>query len=88
MRDQVVERVGDAHEQRVEALLREDLVEDVGKPPIGIDELGRRMGQRGIVRHEPEMRGWPHNHLPKHRGRRESSNPPGEGTSFGVRRPE
>ena len=58
------ERVGDADEQRVEALLGEDLVEDVGKPPVGLDELGRRIGQRGIFRHQPEMRGWPHNHLP------------------------
>ena len=42
VRDQVGERVGDAHEQRVEALLGEHLVEHVGEPPIGIDELGRR----------------------------------------------
>ena len=35
------ERVGDAHEQGVEALLGEHLVEHVGEPPIRIDELGR-----------------------------------------------
>ena len=45
VRDQIVERVGDAHEQRIEALLGEHLVEDVGEPPVGIDELGRRMGR-------------------------------------------
>jgi hypothetical protein len=28
------------HEQCVEALLGEHLVEDVGEPPIGLDELG------------------------------------------------
>ena len=60
--NQVVERVGDPDEQRVEALLGEDLVEDVGQPPIGIDELGRRRGQERILRQEPKMRGRPHNH--------------------------
>ena len=41
--DEVGERVGDAHEQRVEALLGEDLVEDVRQPPVRLHhlELGR-----------------------------------------------
>ena len=39
VRDQVAERVGDPHEQRVEALLGEHLVEDVGEPPVRLDEL-------------------------------------------------
>ncbi len=64
MRDQVVERVGDAHEQRVERLLGEHLVEHVGEPPIGIEELGAR-GERDVLRHEPEARGRPHNHPPE-----------------------
>ena len=46
MRDEVGERVGDAHEQRVEALLREHLVEDVGEAPVRLHdlELGRTGG--------------------------------------------
>ena len=39
VRDQVAERVRDPHEQRVEALLREHLVEHVGKPLVRLDEL-------------------------------------------------
>ena len=41
VRDEVGERVGDAHEQRVERLLGEHLVEEVGEPPVRLDELGR-----------------------------------------------
>ena len=37
--DEVGERVGDAHEQRVEALLGEDLVEDVRQPPVRLHHL-------------------------------------------------
>ena len=47
MRDEVGERVGDAHEQRVEALLGEHLVEDVGEPPVRLDE--RRLGHAEVV---------------------------------------
>jgi hypothetical protein len=61
VRDQIVERVGDPHEEGVEALLGEHLVEQVGQPPIGIDELGR-LRHEVVARHEPEMRGRPHNH--------------------------
>ena len=80
VRDQLVERVGDPHEQCVEALLREDFVEDVGKPPIRIDELRRRRGQWRIFGQEPQMRGWPHNHLVLASWPRTPPNPPGEGT--------
>ncbi len=38
--DQLPHRVGDPLEQRVEALLREDVVEDVGELAIRLDELG------------------------------------------------
>jgi hypothetical protein len=38
VRDQVGQRVGDAVEQRVEALLAEDVVEDVSQAPIGLDD--------------------------------------------------
>ena len=38
VRDEIAERVGDPLEQGVEALLREDVVEDVGEAPIGVDE--------------------------------------------------
>ena len=37
-RDQVADGVGDAHQEGVEALLGEDLVEDVGEPPVRLDE--------------------------------------------------
>ena len=55
VRDEVGERVGDAHEQRVEALLGEHLVEDVGEPPVRLDELGR-LGRTVTLRQKPEMR--------------------------------
>ena len=46
VRDDLVERVGDPHEQRVEALLREQVVEDVREPAVGVD--GRvGAGRRG-----------------------------------------
>ena len=38
VRDEVVERVGDAVEQRVEALLGEHVVEDLGQPPVRLDQ--------------------------------------------------
>ena len=38
VRDEVVERVGDAVEQRVEALLGEHVVEDLEQPPVRLDE--------------------------------------------------
>ena len=47
------ERVGDPLEQRVEALLGEHLVEDVGEPPIGLDELGAPY-RSGAFRDQPE----------------------------------
>ncbi len=51
VRDEVGERVGDAHEQCVEALLGEHLVEDVREPAVRLDERRRRSM---TVRHEPE----------------------------------
>ena len=42
VRDDLVERVGDPDEQRVEALLREEVVEDVREPTIGVDDGWRR----------------------------------------------
>ena len=47
MRDQVADGVGDAHQKGVEALLREDLVEDVGEPPVRLDE--GRVARRALV---------------------------------------
>ena len=41
VRDDLVERVSDPHEQRVEALLGEQVVEDVREPAVGVD---RRVG--------------------------------------------
>ena len=37
VRNEVVERVRDAVEQRVEALLGEHVVEDLGQPPVRLD---------------------------------------------------
>jgi hypothetical protein len=42
VRHEIRERVRDAVEQRVEALLSEHVVEDVGEPPIRLDERVRR----------------------------------------------
>ena len=56
VRDQVAERVCDTHEQRVEALLGEHLVEDVGEPLVRLDELRRRRA-RELSGMQPEMRG-------------------------------
>ena len=44
---QVGERAGDAVEQRVEALLREDVVEDLGQAAVGLDE---RLGPAAALR--------------------------------------
>ena len=55
VRDQVGERVGDAHEQRVEAQLREHLVEDVGQPPVRLDQLERGRTGDGVLRQQPEV---------------------------------
>ena len=38
VRHEIGERVGDAVEQRVEALLREDVVEDLRETPVRLDE--------------------------------------------------
>ena len=49
VRHEIGERVGDAVEQRVEALLREDVVEDLRETPIRLDEqvgLARAVGVR------------------------------------------
>ena len=56
VRDQVGERVRDAHEQRVEAQLGEHLVEDVGQPPVRVDELERRGNRDGVLRQQPKAR--------------------------------
>ena len=45
VRDQIRERIGDPVEQGVEALLAEDVVEDVRQPTVGLDQrtvAGRR----------------------------------------------
>ena len=45
VRDEIAERVGDAVEQRLRALLGEHLVEDGCEAPVGLDErLRARMG--------------------------------------------
>ena len=51
--DQVADGVGDADEQRVEALLGKNLVEDVGEPPVRLDE--RRIAGPGVAGEQPEM---------------------------------
>ena len=52
--DDLVERVRDPDEQRVEALLGEQVVEDVGEAPVGV---GRRRAPRSRVgRHQPHAR--------------------------------
>src|SRR5262249_29738753 len=38
VRDEVAQRVRDPAQQRLDVLLREDVVEDLGQPPIGGDE--------------------------------------------------
>ncbi len=53
-RDEVAHGVGDADEQRVEALLGENRVEDVGKPPVRLDE-GGVAGRRGVGVQQPKM---------------------------------
>ena len=52
VRDDLVERVRDPNEQRVEALLREEIVEDVREAAVGVD---RRAGGRGSG-NEPHVR--------------------------------
>jgi hypothetical protein len=47
---QVAERHRDPVEQRVEALLREDVVEDLREPPVRLDE---RLGASATVRLAP-----------------------------------
>ena len=54
-RNQVADGVGDAHQERVEALLGEDLVEDVREPPVRLDE--GRIAPRRVVVEQPEMAG-------------------------------
>ena len=46
VRDQLADRVRDALEQRVERLLGEHVVEDVGQPAVRLDE---RVGRRGVA---------------------------------------
>jgi hypothetical protein len=36
-------------------------VEHVGEPLVRLDELGSARRQN-VFRHQPEVRGWPHNH--------------------------
>ena len=57
VRDELADRVGDADEKRVERLLREHLVEDVGEPPVRLDEsrvartrLRRQAAAGGMIR--------------------------------------
>ena len=52
VRDQLADRVGDPLEQRVERLLGEHLVEDVGQPPVRLDER-----QGGCERRRRRRRG-------------------------------
>ncbi len=54
VRDEVGESVGDANEQRVEGLLGQDLVEEVGEPPVRLDELGR-VRRAVALRQKPEV---------------------------------
>ena len=54
-RNQVADGVGDAHQEGVEALLGEDLVEDVREPPVRLDE--GRIAPRRVVVEQPEMAG-------------------------------
>ncbi len=60
VRDDLVERVRDPDEQGVEALLGEQVVEDVGEAPVGVG--GRRTGGRRFGRDQPHARcaklGW------------------------------
>ena len=51
--DQLADRVGDALEQRVEALLGEHVVEDVGELPVRLDERRRRV-RGGVAGGEPD----------------------------------
>src|SRR6476646_3180687 len=46
---------GDAHQECVEALLCEDLMEDVREPPVRLDE--GRIAPRRVVVEQPEMAG-------------------------------
>jgi metal-dependent HD superfamily phosphatase/phosphodiesterase len=39
-RNQVADGIGDADEERIEALLGEDLVKDVGEAPVRLDQRG------------------------------------------------
>ena len=52
--DDLVEGVRDPDEQRVEALLGEQVVEDVGEAPVGVG--GRRAPRHRSVRHQPHAR--------------------------------
>ena len=55
VRDDLGERVGDPDEQRVEALLREQVVEDVREPAVGVD--GRLDAGREGAGDQPHARG-------------------------------
>ncbi len=52
--DDLVERVSDPDEQRVEALLGEQVVEDVGEAPVGVGR--RRASRHRSVCHQPHAR--------------------------------
>ena len=54
VRDDLVERVRDPDEQRVQALLGEQVVEDVCEPPVGVG--GGRASRRRVGRHQPHAR--------------------------------
>jgi len=54
VRNEVGERVGDAHEERVEALLGEHLVEHVGEPPVRLDDRRLRRHTE-LLRQQPEV---------------------------------
>ena len=66
---QVAQRLGDPVEQRVEALLGEDVVEDLGQTPVGLDE---RFGPTAAGRNRATREGrlgscGPHHHSSVHR---------------------
>jgi hypothetical protein len=55
VRDQLADGVGDPLQQCIQALLGEDVVEDVGEAPVGLDDAG--LGGRRRLGHEPQGRG-------------------------------
>ncbi len=53
VRDQLADGVGDAAEKRVERLLREHFVEDVGQPAVRLDES--RFAECVLVGEQPQV---------------------------------